>query len=68
MNSKIVTFDDLKKILNYEDQRQIIACLTENKIPFRRGKRGRPWTTVDAINAAMGVTQIQQRDENGIFF
>lgn len=68
MNNSIVTFDDLKRILNYEDQRQIIACLTENKIPFRKGKHGRPWTTVDAINSAMGIRKDQPSDQAGIFF
>ncbi len=68
MNSNIVTFEELKKILDYEDQRQIIACLTENKIPFRKGKRGRPWTTVDAINSAMGINIATQKEKPGIFF
>ncbi|MCU7848132.1 MAG: hypothetical protein KZQ89_09030 [Candidatus Thiodiazotropha sp. (ex Lucinoma kastoroae)] len=68
MNTNIVTFEDLKTILDYDDQRQIIACLSENKIPFRTGKRGRPWTTIDAINNAMGITQQQQAEQKGIFF
>ncbi|MBV2138543.1 MAG: hypothetical protein KUF79_17185 [Candidatus Thiodiazotropha sp. (ex Ctena orbiculata)] len=68
MNNNIVTFDELKKILDYEDQRQIIACLTENNIPFRKGKHGRPWTTVDAINSAMGITRNASANQAGIFF
>jgi hypothetical protein len=68
VNNNIVTYDDLKKILNYADQGQIIACLTENKIPYRKGKRGRPWTTIDAINSSMGINLKNQVGEKGIFF
>ena len=55
MNSGTINQDLLKELTGYKKPVEIAACLAKQGIPYFIGKRGRVWTTIDAVNAVMGV-------------
>lgn len=55
MNSAIVTPEQLKAATGYDRPSDIEKCLRRNGVRFLYGKTG-IYTTVDALNAAMGLT------------
>ena len=55
MNSGTINQDLLKELTGYKKPVEIAACLSKQGIPYFIGKRGRVWTTIDAVNAVMGV-------------
>lgn len=52
-----ISFDDLKLLTGYSQPRDIKAWLGNNNIPFKTGVRGRPVTTVHALNCALGCIE-----------
>jgi hypothetical protein len=50
----ILTQDDLARLTGYERAAEIEADLRRQGVAVKRGKRGL-WTTVDALNAALGL-------------
>ena len=54
-NGRMVGFDELQTITGYKTPADIRAWLSSDNIPFKTGIRGRPCTTVNAIDSAMGV-------------
>ncbi|MBT9097490.1 hypothetical protein KFZ76_07160 [Methylovulum psychrotolerans] len=56
----IVNFDQLKEMTGCKRLIDVERTLDKNGIPFCRG-RGRIFTTINAINAAMGIEPKQER-------
>jgi hypothetical protein len=54
MTATIVTLDQLKIATGYSSSRAVEQCLRKNGVRFLYGKSG-IYTTVDALNAAMGL-------------
>ncbi len=55
--SSVVTFEQLKTITGYSISSCIEACLNKNGVRFLYGRNGGIFTTVDALNAAMGIAK-----------
>jgi len=55
---KICDYDELKKSYGTTTIAELVACLQASNIPFhRKGQRGKPWTTLSAINQSLGINQ-----------
>jgi hypothetical protein len=54
--SKIITTDELKLATGFESNSAIERCLRKQKIPLLHGKGGAVFTTLDAINSALGLS------------
>jgi hypothetical protein len=52
--SQIVTQEELKAATGYDRPGDIEKCLRKNGVRFLYGKKG-IYTTIDALNAAMGL-------------
>lgn len=52
--SRVLTFDDLKRITGYARRADVERTLLEQGIRIFRGRSG-PWTTVELINQAGGL-------------
>jgi len=52
--SQIVTPEELKAATGYDRPGDIEKCLRKNGVRFLYGKKGL-YTTIDALNAAMGL-------------
>jgi len=50
-----VSYNALQVVSGYRTPADVIAWLSSQNIPFATGARNRPFTTVDAINSALGV-------------
>ncbi|MGB3209476.1 MAG: hypothetical protein WBB19_02105 [Desulforhopalus sp.] len=59
----IVTYDDLKKITGYTNTAAVVSCLIKQNIKFLTGFHGRPYTTLGALELAMGATLIHKKIE-----
>lgn len=59
----IINPEDLKKATGYERPCDIEKCLKKNGVRVLYGKNGSVFTTVEAINAAMGLTHSNAQDE-----
>ena len=57
-NSFIVSQEELKIITGYKRPAEIAACLTRQGVKFLTGKRGQIWTTIGAIEFAMGSSDL----------
>ena len=53
--SSLVSIEQLQAITGYDRWGDVTRCLDTHGIRYFLGKGGRPWTTVDIINAAAGV-------------
>lgn len=53
--SAIVTHEQLKIATGYDRISEIEKCLRQNNVRYLSGKKG-IFTTVDALNAAMGLS------------
>jgi hypothetical protein len=51
----LITLDHLKAITGYDRPGDIERCMKKNGIRFLYGQGGTIFTTIDAINAAMGL-------------
>lgn len=54
--------EQLQALTGYKGAADIAVCLRNQGIKFVAGKRGRIWTTSEAVNAAMGL--VVQSDIN----
>lgn len=54
--SALVSLDQLKEITGYKTAPAVEQCLVKNGVRFLYGRHG-IYTTVDAINAAMGINK-----------
>lgn len=67
MQTVTVNFETLKELTGFNTPSEIAASLSAQGIKFFRGKYGRPWTTLDAINTALGIiNRLQQTEELSI--
>lgn len=51
---RILSFDDLQRITQYQRRSDVERCLRDQGIPLFYGRRGL-WTTVELINQAGGL-------------
>lgn len=56
--SEVLTFEDLQRITGYQRRSDVERTLIQQGIHMFRGKAG-PWTTIDLINRAGGVSPEQ---------
>jgi hypothetical protein len=54
-SERLIGVDQLQAITGYDRWGDIARCLDVHGVRYFLGKGGRPWTTIDLINAAMGV-------------
>ena len=61
MESGLINFEQLKEFTGYSEPHQVRKWLDDNKIKQFPcpGKRGRPCTTLKAVNAALGLESEQ---------
>ncbi len=62
--SAIVTHEQLKLATGYDRISEIEKCLRKSGVRYLRGKKG-IFTTVDALNAAMGLSNQQPTPNTG---
>jgi hypothetical protein len=65
--NQIINHEALAEATNCKKLDDLEKTLRENKIPFFYGKGGRVWTTLTALNNALGLYKDQKTDE-GIEF
>ena len=53
--SSLISIEQLQAITGYDRWGDITRCLDTHDIRYFLGKGGRPWPTVELINAAAGV-------------
>ena len=56
IHGSILTADELLAATGYERVGDLTRALTRQGIPWFPGKGGKPWTTIDLINKAGGLT------------
>lgn len=61
--SAIITHEDLKAATGCTRMSDLEKCLRENGVRFLYGKNG-IYTTVDALNAAMGLKSAKPQQED----
>ena len=62
--NQIINHEALTEATNCKNIAELEKTLRENKIPFFYGKGGRVWTTVQALNKALGVYKDQGNDDS----
>ena len=60
--SNLVDSDELSRATGYERPGDIEKCLRKNGVPVLYGKNGKIFTTVDAVNTALGITAATAKD------
>ncbi|MFC1843277.1 DUF4224 domain-containing protein [Thermodesulfobacteriota bacterium] len=66
MNTGTINQDQLKELTGYEKPAEIASCLSRQGIPYFIGKRGRVWTTLDAVNVAIGARNNEDGQQDTI--
>ena len=61
----VVSTDELKEITGFKRSGDVERCLESQGVRFFHGKNG-PWTTLDLINAAKGLTALSQSQTGDI--
>lgn len=54
----IISYEDLKEITGYDSPSKVANCLSRQGIKYLLGKHSKPWTTLGALELAMGATFI----------
>lgn len=62
MINPIITYEQLKSTLGGNTPSEVIMRLEQSHIKWLPGKRGRPYTTVFALNAAMGLSSQPEQE------
>lgn len=62
MNNAILTYEELQGLFGGSSPADLAVRLQEAKVKFKRGFRGRPFTTVAAMNDSMGITEKKSSD------
>jgi predicted RNA-binding protein YlqC (UPF0109 family) len=57
MNQALITFDDLQALTGYSRPADVERCLKKQGVTLIIGRDGRPATTIEALNQALGVRQ-----------
>jgi len=60
MNQALITFDDLQALTGYSRPADVERCLKQQGVTVIIGRDGRPATTVEALNQALGVRQYKE--------
>lgn len=55
MTTRLIDTEQLKNVTGYDRPGDIERCLRAAGVRFLYGKSGKIFTTIDAINAAMGL-------------
>ena len=61
-NVNVLSCEDLRAITGYQRAADIERCLAEQGVKTFRGRCG-PWTTIDLINQAGGLTPHAENDD-----
>jgi len=61
----LLTCDQLLHVTGYERPSDLCRALDAQGVRYFKGKGGKPWTTIDLINAAAGLVRpaYDQQDE-----
>jgi hypothetical protein len=59
----LIDSEQLKKATGYERPGDLEKCLKNNGVRVLYGKNGQPFTTLDAINAALGLKTSDAKEE-----
>lgn len=57
MAQGVLSTDELLGLTGYERVGDLRRWLDSQNIPYFPGKGGAPWTTIDLVNAAKGLTR-----------
>ncbi|MCU7806400.1 MAG: DUF4224 domain-containing protein [Candidatus Thiodiazotropha sp. (ex Semelilucina semeliformis)] len=60
MDESTITYERLQELTGYERPSELKKCLKSQGITFLRGKAGHPFTTLTALNRAMGIDNTQK--------
>lgn len=52
----VVGYEELKEITGFSTPSKVANCLSRQGIKYLEGKNSRPWTTLGALELAMGAT------------
>ncbi|MCU1740048.1 MULTISPECIES: hypothetical protein [unclassified Pseudomonas] len=63
-SDNVLVFTDLQRITGYQRRSDVERSLTDQGVRIFRGRTG-PWTTIDLINQAGGVTPVSA-DQYGV--
>lgn len=61
--ARLVTHEELKAATGFDNNAALEKCLRSQKIPVLYGKDGHVFTTLDAINKALGLNYDQQNED-----
>lgn len=61
MSARIIEFAELQRLTGYQRQADVARCLRDQGIRFACGRDG-IWTTIDAVNAALGIVPKARND------
>ena len=57
VNQALITFDDLQALTGYSRPADVERCLRKQGVMLIIGRDGKPATTLEALNQALGVRQ-----------
>lgn len=63
MSQILIDSEQLQKATGYERIGDFEKCLKKNGVRVLYGKNGQPFTTIDAINAALGLKASGERED-----
>ena len=63
MSQILIDSEQLQKATGYERIGDLEKCLKKNGVRVLYGKNGQPFTTIDAINAALGLKTGDERED-----
>jgi len=63
MSPILIDSEQLQKATGYERPGDLEKCLKKNGVRVLYGKNGQPFTTLDAINAALGLKASGARED-----
>lgn len=63
MSQILIDSEQLQKATGYERIGDLEKCLKKNGVRVLYGKNGQPFTTIDAINAALGLKTSDERED-----
>ena len=55
-SNMVLGYEELTKITGYNTPSKVANCLSRQGIKYLEGKNSRPWTTLGALELAMGAT------------
>lgn len=66
MPAHLIQFDELQQVTGYTRQADVERCLQRQGVRFFRGRNGAIWTTLEALNVALGVSAPAANSEGPI--